>query len=84
MKTLLRPILITIFGQLCAGYSFFPHTGEFDSNYKSAYLHSKNGSNLIIPKPLTDANLSDFYLLPNQTTSVLVISTNPPIVKTSE
>ena len=52
---------------------------EFSSNYKQAYLHSKNGQYLVIPPPLTDANVSNFYQLPNQT-KLAKISIKPPII----
>lgn len=59
-------------------------TAEFASNNKFEYLHSRNGQGLIIPKPLSDANISDFYLLPNQTSSIKVISIKPPVIQASE
>lgn len=30
------------------------------------YLHSKNNNKLVVPKPLHDNNLNDFYNLPSQ------------------
>ena len=84
MKNILRSILVCVVAQALTGCSLIPHTEEFASNYKSAYLHSKNGQNLVIPKPLSDANLSDFYQLPNQSASVLVISIKPPMIRASE
>ena len=39
---------------------------DFDSNKKDQYLTSKNGPDLLVPPPLTNSNLSDFYVLPDQ------------------
>ncbi len=58
-------------------------SGEFSSNNKKDYLRSKNGPNLVINKPLTDANTSDFYQLPDQK-KIATISIKPPVVQTRD
>lgn len=39
---------------------------DFASSDKDKYLASKNGKDLLVPPPLTNSNLSDFYVLPEQ------------------
>ena len=41
-------------------------TAQYTSNGEQHYLQSKNGPTLVVPKPLTSANLSNFYDLPPQ------------------
>ena len=53
---------------------------DFDSNNKDQYLTSKNGPDLLIPPPLTNSNLSDFYVLPDQTQDPK-IAIEPPAAK---
>lgn len=63
-------------------FSFFSNN-EFASNNKKDYLHSKNGTQLVINKPLTDVNTSDFYQLPDQN-KIATISIKPPVVQTRD
>ncbi|WP_133127980.1 hypothetical protein [Legionella nagasakiensis] len=42
----------------CASY--------YSSNGEKKYLESRNGLNLVVPPPLTSANISHFYDLPPQ------------------
>ena len=58
-------------------------SAEFSSNDKHEYLHSKNGKNIVVNPPLTDANMSDFYQLPNQTKPAK-ISIKPPVIHTGD
>lgn len=41
-------------------------SSDFLSQGKEAYLFSRNAPNLQVPPPLTDANISHFYDLPDQ------------------
>ncbi len=41
-------------------------SAQYTSNGEQHYLTSKNGLNLVIPPPLTSANISHFYDLPPQ------------------
>lgn len=41
-------------------------SAQYTSNGEQHYLRSKNGLNLVIPPPLTSANISHFYDLPPQ------------------
>lgn len=75
-------IIIFMMLQGLEGCDFFP-SSEFSSNNKSEYLHSKNGPNLVINKPLSDSNISDFYQLQNQTRPAK-ISIKPPVVHTND
>lgn len=50
----------------------------YDSNAEKNYLRSKNGPRLDIEAPLTDSNISVFYLLPSVTGNANV-STEPPV-----
>ncbi len=77
-------ITIFILAQGLIGCSLMSSTGEFASNNKTEYLHSRNSQGLLISKPLSDANISDFYQLSNQTTQVTGISIKPPVIRTSE
>lgn len=38
---------------------------KYASNDKAQYLLSKNGPQIEVPPPLTSANISNFYELPN-------------------
>ena len=64
------------------GCSMLP-SSEFSSNDKHEYLHSKNGQNIVVNRPLTDSNMSDFYQLPNQMKPAK-ISIKPPVIHPSE
>ena len=48
---------------------------DYPSNNQDQYLKSTNGATIVVPKPLTNANLSDFYILPfqNQNATVSVL-----------
>lgn len=83
MRFILKKV-ITIFMVLptLAGCGLLP-SGEFSSNDKHQYLHSKNGQNIVVNRPLTDSNMSDFYQLPNQTKPAK-ISIKPPVIQSSE
>jgi uncharacterized lipoprotein len=39
---------------------------DYPSNNQDQYLKSTNGATIVVPKPLTNSNLSDFYILPDQ------------------
>lgn len=53
---------------------------DFASSDKDGYLTSKNGKDLLVPPPLTSSNLSDFYVLPDQTQNPKV-GIEPPAAK---
>lgn len=69
----MKKILIAsiIFISLNACTSPYASTGE------RQYLKSVNGSQLIVPAPLTEANLTHFYDLPAPTHAAVKI--NPPV-----
>lgn len=50
---------------------------KYASNGEHLYMMSRNGPKLVVPPPLTSANLSSFYILPEQTASASV-SIIPP------
>ena len=50
---------------------------RYSSNGENLYLRSRNGETLVIPPPLTRANISNFYDLPAQTQDAKV-SIAPP------
>ncbi|ARG98040.1 hypothetical protein [Legionella micdadei] len=58
--------LLLISAQLLAACSAYTSNGE------KQYLQSRNGPKVVVPPPLTDANISHFYDLPNQTQSAQV------------
>ena len=49
---------------------------QYTTNGEYHYMQSKNGPKLVVPPPLTDANISDFYDLPAQNQDARV-SINP-------
>lgn len=51
----------------------------YASNAETTYLKSRNGPELIVPPPMTTANMSYFYNLPVQTQQAKV-SIKPPTV----
>ncbi|MBA2657959.1 MAG: hypothetical protein H0U70_13395 [Tatlockia sp.] len=55
---------------------------QFDSNGDKFYLKSKNGSRVVVPPPLTNANISHFYDLPLQTKDPVVNIAPPRAAKT--
>jgi len=54
-------------------------TSEYATNNTDQYLKSRNGPGLVIPKSLSDSNISDFYHLPDQTQAAK-IGITPPVV----
>ncbi|PJD91501.1 MAG: hypothetical protein CK424_06750 [Legionella sp.] len=54
-------------------------TTEYATNNRDQYLQSRNGPGLVIPKPLSDSNISEFYRLPDQTQPAR-IGITPPVV----
>ena len=73
-------VTICILLQGLAGCELLP-SAEFASNDKYEYLHSKNGNSMVIEKPLTNANISDFYVLPENTKQPAKVSIKPPVVR---
>lgn len=53
-------------------------SAQYTSNGEQLYLQSKNGVNLVILKPLTTENISDFYVLPPQNQDARVSVVPPP------
>nr|WP_302473908.1 hypothetical protein [Legionella sp. PL877] len=45
---------------------FLSACSHYASNREQQYLHSKNGEKIVVPPPLTDSNVSHFYVLPPQ------------------
>ncbi len=39
---------------------------RYVSNGENVYLQSRNGAKIVVPPPLTNANISNFYNLPAQ------------------
>lgn len=64
-------ILLLISALLLAACSTYTSNGE------KHYLQSRNGAKLVVPPPLTDANMSHFYDLPQQSQNAQV-SIVPP------
>ena len=52
---------------------------HYASNGEQLYLKSKNGPNLVVPPPLTQANITHFYDLPAQTEQAQIDITPPPL-----
>lgn len=50
---------------------------RYSSNGENLYLQSRNGQKVQVPPPLTSANISNFYDLPEQTQKATV-SIAPP------
>jgi uncharacterized lipoprotein len=42
-------------------------SAQYTTNGEQKYLESRNGERLVVPSPLSRANISDFYDLPAQT-----------------
>ncbi len=57
---------------ICSGCSRYASNGE------SLYLNSRNGPQLEVPPPLSKANVSNFYDLPQQNQDARV-SITPPV-----
>lgn len=51
----------------------------YSSNAEANYLKSRNGPELVVPSPMTTANMGYFYNLPLQTKNAKV-SIKPPTV----
>jgi uncharacterized lipoprotein len=47
-------------------------SSPYSSTGENQYLHSRNGNKVVVPAPLTKANLSYFYVLPEQTQNAKV------------
>lgn len=73
-------ITICILLQGLAGCELLP-SSEFASNDKHEYLHSKNGKSMVIEQPLTNENISDFYVLPENNNRPAKVSIKPPVVR---
>jgi hypothetical protein len=54
-------------------------SSRYASNGENQYMNSKNGPNLVIPKPLASDRISHFYDLPQQTQPAIV-NIAPPTV----
>ncbi len=54
-------------------------SSHYSSNAEQGYLKSRNGPDLVVPSPLSKANVSYFYNLPPQTQDARV-SIRPPMV----
>lgn len=66
-----KNIIILLLSLLLVSCSNFPSQAE------QLYLENTNGAKLVVPHPLTDANISHFYTLPVQEQNPRV-STLPP------
>lgn len=69
-------VIISVISWLLIGCISWEPT-DFASSDKDQYLSSKNGESLVIPPPLTNSNISDFYVLPNNEQNAK-ISIDPP------
>ncbi len=69
-------ILLCVFCFLAGCISW--KKSDFSSSDQDQYLSSKNGKDLLVPPPLTNSNLSDFYVLPDQNQDAKV-SVSPPV-----
>lgn len=54
-------------------------SSRFDNSGEQRYLSSRNGQQLVVPPPLTTANIGYFYNLPAQTQDARV-TIQPPTV----
>lgn len=69
MKKILLILSSFLLFSACSSY----YTSNGDENY----LKARNGSKLVVPSPLTQQNVSGFYVLPPQNESPQV-SIKPP------
>lgn len=69
MKKLSFIILATLALSAC--------NSRYSSHGESVYLQSRNGTKIVVPPPLTNANISNFYDLPPQSQDARV-SIAPP------
>ena len=63
---------------ICAALVLSACSSRYASNGESLYLNSRNGAKLEVPPPLTSANISGFYDLPQQNQDARV-SIAPPV-----
>lgn len=75
----MKNLVITFF-LICLAGCFTLDRSEFASSDTDRYLTSKNGKDLLVPPPLTNSNLSDFYVLPDQTQNAK-IGVEPPVAR---
>lgn len=73
MRTVVKKSLIVMVSLILLGSC----TTRFATNGENLYLQSRNGPNLVIPRPLTDSNISHFYDLPPSNSNAKV-SIVPP------
>ena len=52
---------------------------HYAKNGEHQYLKSRNGTPLLVPEPMTTADISHFYDLPTPTTQNAKISIKPPV-----
>jgi uncharacterized lipoprotein len=52
---------------------------QYTGNGEIRYVQSRNGVNIVVPPPLTAANISHFYDLPNQNVNPQVSIVPPPV-----
>jgi uncharacterized lipoprotein len=62
-------VVVSLFLSACSA--------QYTSNGEQQYLKSRNGVSLVVPPPLTSANMSHFYDLPAQNQDAQV-SIEPP------
>lgn len=53
-------------------------SNQYASNGEKYYMHSHNGTELLVPAPLTSSNISHFYDLPAQNQKAAVSVEPPP------
>ena len=66
--------LIVVLSLLLAGCS----AQYTSSKGEQKYMQSRNGPKIVVPPPLTSANISDFYDLPPQNQDARVSVVPPP------
>lgn len=71
MKKLFFVLLASLFLTACAS--------KYATNGEHLYLQSRNGVKLDVPPPLTSANLSYFYVLPQQSEDPRVSIASPAL-----
>lgn len=65
-------------GVLALGVVLLAGCSKYSSNGENLYLQSRNGQKVAVPPPLTSANISNFYDLPEQTQDPRV-NIEPPL-----
>lgn len=68
MKKILSLVILCLAGTSCSKYA---------TNGDNLYMQSRNGEKIVVPKPLTRANISDANDLPEQNQNANV-SIEPP------